>query len=48
MMIESCGVDSCLKVRSDSNYMHLSEPIAETCLEVKTCRFFNWSKIVLF
>ena len=37
MMIESCGVDSCLKVRFDSDHVYLSEPIVESCPEIKTC-----------
>ena len=42
------GVDSCLKARFDSDYVHLSEPIAEACSEVKTRGFFEWSKMILF
>ena len=45
--MESYGVGSCLKVRLDFNYVHLSELIVEACLEVKICRFFKWSKLIL-
>ena len=48
MMIESCGVGSCPKVRFDFDHVHLSEPIAEACSEVKTRRFFEWSKLIPF
>ena len=48
MMIESCGVGSCPKVRFNFGHVHLSELIAEACSEVKTRRFFEWSKLILF
>ena len=47
MMIESCGVGSCSKVRFNFDHVHLSEPIVEACSEVKTGRFFEWSKLIL-
>ena len=48
MMIESCGVGRCSKVRFDFDHVHLSEPMAEARSGVKTPRFFEWSKLILF
>ena len=47
-MMESCGVGRCSKVRFDFDYVHLSELMAEACSEVKTPRFFEWSKLIPF
>ena len=46
--MESCGVGRCLKVRFNFNYVHLSELMVEARSEVKTPRFFKWSKLILF
>ena len=48
IMIESCGVGRCLKVRFNFNYVYLSKLIVEARLGVKTPRFFKWSKLILF
>ena len=47
-IMESYGVGRCSKVRFNFDYVHLSELIAEARSEVKTPRFFKWSKLIPF
>ena len=48
MIIESYGVGRCSKVRFNFDHVHLSELMAEARSGVKTPRFFEWSKLILF